>query len=184
LNPQPPDYKSGALPIELSQRKIDGSGRNRTADTRIFSPLLYRLSYRAIEPHYIIFADKKSTTKTAKFFWNGGERGIRTLETALTAYTISNRAPSTNSDISPGLTSIVPRTCLPHARKDAFSSTAHKAHHIYNTRNTLLCQCTFHFTSLSTPLPLLIQLLDRNPPYLLHRFSGSFIDKLHFICTI
>jgi hypothetical protein len=30
-------------------KKIDktngGSGRNRTADTRIFSPLLYRLSY-------------------------------------------------------------------------------------------------------------------------------------------
>ena len=26
---------------------FDGSGRNRTADTRIFSPLLYRLSYRA-----------------------------------------------------------------------------------------------------------------------------------------
>ncbi len=24
-----------------------GSGRNRTADTRIFNPLLYRLSYRA-----------------------------------------------------------------------------------------------------------------------------------------
>ena len=24
-----------------------GAGRNRTADTRIFSPLLYRLSYRA-----------------------------------------------------------------------------------------------------------------------------------------
>ena len=28
--------------------KNGGSGRNRTADTRIFSPLLYRLSYRAI----------------------------------------------------------------------------------------------------------------------------------------
>ncbi len=27
---------------------LGGSGRNRTADTRIFSPLLYRLSYRAI----------------------------------------------------------------------------------------------------------------------------------------
>ncbi len=26
---------------------FDGSGRNRTADTRIFSPLLYQLSYRA-----------------------------------------------------------------------------------------------------------------------------------------
>jgi hypothetical protein len=25
-----------------------GSGRNRTADTRIFSPLLYQLSYRAV----------------------------------------------------------------------------------------------------------------------------------------
>jgi hypothetical protein len=28
-------------------RKNGGSGRNRTVDTRIFSPLLYRLSYRA-----------------------------------------------------------------------------------------------------------------------------------------
>ena len=27
---------------------IGGSGRNRTTDTRIFNPLLYRLSYRAI----------------------------------------------------------------------------------------------------------------------------------------
>ena len=26
-----------------------GLGRNRTADTRIFNPLLYRLSYRAAE---------------------------------------------------------------------------------------------------------------------------------------
>ena|GEM_PF-3733957 len=30
-----------------------GSGRNRTTDTRIFSPLLYRLSYRAKERDYI-----------------------------------------------------------------------------------------------------------------------------------
>ena len=30
-------------------RKDGGSGRNRTADTRIFSPLLYQLSYRAIQ---------------------------------------------------------------------------------------------------------------------------------------
>ena len=28
--------------------KFGGLGRNRTADTRIFNPLLYRLSYRAI----------------------------------------------------------------------------------------------------------------------------------------
>ncbi len=31
----------------------------------------------------------------------GGEMGIRTPETALTVYTISNRAPSANSDTSP-----------------------------------------------------------------------------------
>jgi hypothetical protein len=49
LNPQPTDYKSVALPVELQRHmKLNGgSGRNRTADTRIFSPLLYRLSYRA-----------------------------------------------------------------------------------------------------------------------------------------
>ncbi len=34
---------------ELFNWEIDGgAGRNRTADTRIFSPLLYRLSYRAV----------------------------------------------------------------------------------------------------------------------------------------
>ena len=45
LNPQPADYKSAALPIELRQHN-GASGRNRTTDTGIFSPLLYRLSYR------------------------------------------------------------------------------------------------------------------------------------------
>ena len=40
-------------PAELRAHSSDliningGSGQNRTADTRIFSPLLYRLSYRA-----------------------------------------------------------------------------------------------------------------------------------------
>ena len=31
----------------ISQRTCGGQGRNRTTDTRIFSPLLYRLSYLA-----------------------------------------------------------------------------------------------------------------------------------------
>ena len=30
-----------------------GPGRNRTTDTRIFNPLLYQLSYRAIEPRIL-----------------------------------------------------------------------------------------------------------------------------------
>ena len=48
-NPQPADYKSAALPVELRQHILNfngASGRNRTTDTGIFSPLLYRLSYR------------------------------------------------------------------------------------------------------------------------------------------
>ena len=51
-NQQPADYKSAALPIELHQHIFKcnclygASGRNRTTDTGIFSPLLYRLSYR------------------------------------------------------------------------------------------------------------------------------------------
>ena len=49
-NPQPADYKSAALPVELHQQsKLGASGRNRTTDTGIFSPLLYRLSYRGIK---------------------------------------------------------------------------------------------------------------------------------------
>ena len=48
-NQQPADYKSAALPIELCQRNNGASGRNRTTDTGIFSPLLYRLSYRGIK---------------------------------------------------------------------------------------------------------------------------------------
>ena len=31
----------------LQQRNTGGPGRNRTTDTRIFSPLLYQLSYQA-----------------------------------------------------------------------------------------------------------------------------------------
>ena len=54
-NPQPADYKSAALPVELRQhawRKYNGAlGWNRTADIRIFSPALYQLSYQGIKPH-------------------------------------------------------------------------------------------------------------------------------------
>src|SRR5699024_12772653 len=42
-----------------------GSRRNRTADTRIFSPLLYRLSYRAII--YLLFQSKLYTKEEEGF---------------------------------------------------------------------------------------------------------------------
>ena len=44
---------------------------------------------------------KKPVTNVVTGFFYGGEQGIRTLETALTVYTISNRAPSASSDNSP-----------------------------------------------------------------------------------
>ena len=53
-NSLPPPWQGGALPDELNPRYgyesrvhiLGASGRNRTNDTRIFSPLLDRLSYR------------------------------------------------------------------------------------------------------------------------------------------
>ena len=34
----------------LTNMRLGGQGRNRTTDTRIFSPLLYQLSYLAESP--------------------------------------------------------------------------------------------------------------------------------------
>ena len=53
-NSLPPPWQGGALPDELRPHiwfpfgNHGASGRNRTNDTWIFSPLLYRLSYRGI----------------------------------------------------------------------------------------------------------------------------------------
>ena len=44
-NSLPPPWQGGALPDELNPHN-GASDRNRTNDTRIFSPLLYQLSYR------------------------------------------------------------------------------------------------------------------------------------------
>jgi hypothetical protein len=47
-NPKGADLQSAAFShFATPPLKSGGSRRNRTADTRIFSPLLYRLSYRA-----------------------------------------------------------------------------------------------------------------------------------------
>src|SRR5699024_12191403 len=47
-NPEGADLQSAAFSHFATPPLLNGgSGRNRTADTRIFSPLLYRLSYRA-----------------------------------------------------------------------------------------------------------------------------------------
>jgi hypothetical protein len=40
-------HKDFELTWDHLRKKDGGLGRNRTTDTRIFNPLLYRLSYRA-----------------------------------------------------------------------------------------------------------------------------------------
>jgi hypothetical protein len=41
-------YKDFELTWDRLRKRNGGLGRNRTTDTRIFNPLLYQLSYRAI----------------------------------------------------------------------------------------------------------------------------------------
>ena len=42
-------WKAVVLPLNYTRIGLNGAGRNRTADTRSFNPLLYQLSYRAIK---------------------------------------------------------------------------------------------------------------------------------------
>ncbi len=50
-NPKERFYRPSRLTTSLLLHK-NGAGRNRTADTRSFNPLLYQLSYRAIYGPY------------------------------------------------------------------------------------------------------------------------------------
>ena len=52
-NSLPPPWQGGALPDELRPHINGASDRNRTNDTGIFSPLLYRLSYRGITGAFV-----------------------------------------------------------------------------------------------------------------------------------
>ena len=46
IEPTYPAWKAGVLPLNYT--RMDAQNRNRTSDTRIFSPLLYQLSYLGI----------------------------------------------------------------------------------------------------------------------------------------
>ena len=61
-NPPPRPWQGRALPNELNPH-YGASGRNRTNDTRIFSPLLYQLSYRG---------EKEIGSEKPKTFWRPG----------------------------------------------------------------------------------------------------------------
>ena len=81
IEPPTPACKAGALPAELILQSGDPYGI-RTRVTAVKGRCLTPLDQRAKYKSY------------------GGEQGIRTLDTLVT-YTISNRAPSANSDSSP-----------------------------------------------------------------------------------
>ncbi len=48
-----------------------GQGRNRTTDTRIFSPLLYQLSYLAVAARRLL---DRSASVVVKAHWPGGSK--------------------------------------------------------------------------------------------------------------
>ena len=52
-----------------------GQGQNRTADTRIFSPLLYQLSYLAKKPR--IISERRRTVKKSADLMPGLQSGIQ-----------------------------------------------------------------------------------------------------------
>ena len=48
-NSRPPPWQGGILPLNYFRPCFGAEAQNRTGDTRIFSPLLYRLSYLGTE---------------------------------------------------------------------------------------------------------------------------------------
>ena len=89
----------GALPCAFaSLRSLTTSAK--TVHRTVFFRRL-RLLPPCSNPFIYFCQCKKQALRPAFRF--GGEQGIRTLEQALTCYTISNRAPSASSDNSPNV---------------------------------------------------------------------------------
>ena len=63
-------------------------------------PIMFAFGEGVRIPFYL-FKQKNNRHPKGYLLFYGGEQGIRTLETVLAVYTISNRAPSTSSDNSP-----------------------------------------------------------------------------------
>ena len=75
---------------------LDHVGKNSPPDCF----LLQTASAPSLFESLFLFCQSKKQALRPAFRF-GGEQGIRTLEQALTCYTISNRAPSASSDNSP-----------------------------------------------------------------------------------
>ncbi len=87
----------GALPCAFaSLRSLTTSAK--TVHRTVFFRRLRLLPPCSIPFIYFCQCKKQALRPAFRF---GGEQGIRTLEQALTCYTISNRAPSASSDNSP-----------------------------------------------------------------------------------
>ena len=87
----------GALPCTFaSLRSLTTSAK--TVHRTVFFRRLRLLPPCSIPFIYFCQCKKQALRPAFRF---GGEQGIRTLEQALTCYTISNRAPSASSDNSP-----------------------------------------------------------------------------------
>ena len=102
-NPQPPVLETGALPIELRtsvlnsarpRSKGSGQGQSRTADTAVFSRVLYHLSYLANHTK-IKLSFTNQTPQKAAFGKSSGGR-IRTCDLRVMSPTSYLTAPPRN----------------------------------------------------------------------------------------
>ncbi len=58
--------ESGSKERFYGNMEIGGQGRNRTTDTRIFSPLLYQLSYLAVPARRLLDRSASTAVKAAE----------------------------------------------------------------------------------------------------------------------
>src|SRR4051794_15351466 len=97
------DVRGGDLTNEINgwyERSSGGQGRNRTADTRIFSPLLYQLSYLA--PYRTCFATAHSALARNHYEADhqregrlGSGAGLRARKARyLSRYTLTGQVPA------------------------------------------------------------------------------------------
>ena len=81
-NPPPSPWQGDALPNELNPHICGASGRNRTNDTGIFSPLLYQLSYRGIFAP--LLRDRMFSKFTTWILFVATRRGLEPLTSSVT----------------------------------------------------------------------------------------------------
>src|SRR6478609_5179738 len=92
---RPKNKKAGELQLPLTRFRFGGPGRNRTTDTRIFNPLLYRLSYQAKRES---IAKQSRSAKGRRCAWQGS-RYNRRMTSFSSSSSLSSASPAAAVDV-------------------------------------------------------------------------------------